>query len=67
MNMISINKLSDNVHFLVAPYSAKILHAFLQSSVSAIQDFAKPELQLLMDREVLKAPESKFTEKAADS
>lgn len=65
--MISVNKLSDNVQFLVASYSSKILHAFLQSSVSAIQDLAKPELQLLMDCGVLKAPESKLTDKAADS
>ncbi|XP_042388170.1 pumilio homolog 24-like [Zingiber officinale] len=48
-------------------HSSKILHAFLQSSVSAIQDLAKPELQLLMDRDVLKAPDSKLPEKAADS
>ncbi|KAG6502897.1 hypothetical protein ZIOFF_035186 [Zingiber officinale] len=48
-------------------HSSKILHAFLQSSVSSIQDLAKPELQLLMDRDVLKAPDSKLPEKAADS
>ncbi|WOL11133.1 hypothetical protein Cni_G19894 [Canna indica] len=44
-------------------HSCKVLLAFLESSVSEVKDLAKHELQLLMDRGVLKAPESKFIEK----
>lgn len=43
--------------------SCKVLLAFLESSVSEVKDLAKPELQPLMDRGVLKAPENRLVEK----
>lgn len=40
--------------------SCKVLLAFLESSVSEVKDLAEPELQPLMDRGVLKAPEMRI-------
>uniref|UniRef100_A0A804HW25 Uncharacterized protein n=1 Tax=Musa acuminata subsp. malaccensis TaxID=214687 RepID=A0A804HW25_MUSAM len=44
-------------------HSCKVLLAFLESSISEVKDLAKPELQPLMDRGVLKAPENRLVEK----
>ncbi|CAL9192545.1 unnamed protein product [Musa hybrid cultivar] len=44
-------------------HSCKVLLAFLESSVSEVKDLAKPELQPLMDRGVLKALENRLVEK----
>ncbi|THU64660.1 hypothetical protein C4D60_Mb01t28800 [Musa balbisiana] len=41
-------------------FICKVLLAFLESSVSEVKDLAKPELQPLMDRGVLKAPEMRI-------
>ncbi|XP_065043375.1 pumilio homolog 24-like isoform X2 [Musa acuminata AAA Group] len=43
-------------------HSCKVLLAFLESSVSEVKDLAKPELQPLMDRGVLKSPENRLVE-----
>ncbi|XP_058076167.1 pumilio homolog 24 isoform X2 [Magnolia sinica] len=44
-------------------HSCKVVSAFLESSDSMVRDLAKRELQPLIDRGVLKAPETKQAEK----